>query len=77
MIQILSTGILNIICFIIGAKIGQTAYRGENIRLSVSPIEAIKHKRIKKQVEQRQETAEKILNNIEKYDGTAKGQEDI
>lgn len=70
--------ITNILCFIIGAKIGQTVYQGKDIRFPNLNITEIKRRnREKKHAVERLEVADRILSNIEKYDGTSRGQEDI
>lgn len=75
---IMATGFLNIACFIVGAKVGQSASNGEKIDLpNVNPLKAIKESRQKREFEQEQDKINKILRNIERYDGTSKGQEDV
>ena len=68
----------NIVCFIIGAKVGQTVSVGEPIKLpEINPVKAIQEQRDKRQAEKEQEQIDTIMRNIEAYDGTAKGQEDV
>ena len=68
------TGSFCVISFLIGAGRGNT-------RINLNPIEAYKeHKEQKEQkeaydLEQRQLAT--MLRNIERYDGTSRGQEDI
>lgn len=81
-LTILMTGALCCICFLIGAKVGQKVSKGEPVELpSVNPIKAIKEGRETKESEREaKKEADKldtILRNIEKYDGTARGQEDV
>lgn len=68
----------NILCFMIGARVGQKAVKGEEIKLpTVNPMEAVKEHRAKKAQEAEQERVETILRNIESYDGTAYGQKEV
>ena len=77
-LNILITGALCIACFVIGAKVGQTVSKGETIELpTVNPMEAVREHRAKKEAEMEQSRLETILKNIESYDGTTKGQEDV
>lgn len=75
---ILITGFLNIACFTVGAKVGQTVSNGEKVEMpNANPFKAIKENRARKAVEEEQEKVNKILRNIERYDGTSRGQEDV
>lgn len=68
----------NIACFLIGAKVGQKASKGEEIKLpSVSPLEAVRERKDKKEAKYQQDRIDTILRNIENYDGTGNGQEDV
>lgn len=77
-LMILILGTLNIVCFFVGAKIGQKVVRGESVEMpSVNPIKAIREHNEKKSAEIEQDKLDKIMRNIERYDGTSKGQEDV
>ena len=81
-LSIAIVGTLNIACFFIGAKVGQKVTKGENIELpSVNPIKAIKEhnekKQAEKEAEREQERINTIMQNIENYDGTGRGQKDV
>lgn len=77
-LTILTVGILNVVCFFIGAKVGQTVAKGEDIKLpNVNPLEAIKELSAKKEAEAEKSKVETILHNIDSYDGTANGQKDV
>ena len=68
----------NILCFIIGAKVGQTVSKGETIETpSVSPLKAVREHRARKEAEMEQDRIATIMRNIEGYDGTSRGQEDV
>lgn len=69
---------LNVICFLIGAMVGQKVVKGEKIELpKVNPMEIYKQHQEKKAAEQEKDKLETIMRNIERYDGTAAGQEDV
>lgn len=75
---ILTTGALCIVCFFLGAKLGQTAAKGEEIKLpTVNPMEIIREHRDKKAAEMEQDRINTIMQNIENYDGTENGQKDV
>lgn len=77
-ILILVTGTLCIVCFFIGAKVGQKARNGEAVELpSVNPLKGIREHQNRKAAEREQSKIETIMQNIEKYDGTSRGQEDV
>lgn len=68
----------NVACFFIGAKIGQKAYNGERIELPApDPMKAVQERRDRKEAEMEQNRVDTILRNIEAYDGTGRGQEDV
>lgn len=75
---IIAVAVSNIACFLIGAKTGQQVQKGEEIELpSVNPMEAIREHKHKQEAKWEQERVDTILRNIESYDGTAYGQEDV
>ncbi len=75
---LLVTGVVNLLCFLIGAKVGQTVVKGERVEMpSVSPLKAVREKEAKREAQKEQERLNAILRNIEGYDGTSRGQEDI
>ncbi len=68
----------NIVCFLIGAKVGQKVVKGEPVELpTINPIEAYREHQERKEAERVQEKVEAIMRNIDNYDGTAYGQEDV
>ena len=76
LIAIVST--LNIVCFFIGAKVGQTVSKGEKVELpEVNPMQIIRNKADRKEADKEQERINTILHNIENYNGTEYGQKDI
>ncbi len=76
----LVVGTLCIVCFFIGAKVGQTVSNGERIEMP-NPVQTIKEHREKvaaeREHEKEQSRMDAIMRNIEAYDGTTKGQEDV
>lgn len=79
---ILLCGVLNIASFIYGAKIGQAVKNNEKIETpKLSDIETPSewyHRREKeKQEETKQERFNTIFRNVEAYNGTEFGQEDV
>lgn len=72
------TGLLNIICFVIGAKVGQTVSKGEKVDLpKLNPLSAFRANEARKKAEIEQDKVNTVLRNIERYDGTSKHQEDV
>ncbi len=73
-------GIQNLICVIIGLKIGLALNKGESFSFP-NPIKEFAHrqaeKQAKKEAKAEQDKIETILRNIENYDGTGFGQMDV
>ena len=68
----------NILCVIIGAKIGQKVAKGEEIKLpTVNPMQAFKEHQERREAEKEQDKMETIMRNIEAYNGTSDGQKDL
>lgn len=67
--------IANIMCFMLGVKVGMAAAKGEPIVQSFS-FPKVDTKQPKEAEIQRQKI-DTILRNIERYDGTGMGQEDV
>ena len=71
-------GAVNVLCFIIGAKVGMAVKKDEGIELpSVNPVEAVKEHINKREAKIEQDRIDKIMQNIERYDGTPNGQVDV
>ena len=66
----------NIACFLIGAKVGQKVSKGEEIPLEMPKFDYGKQK-ARKEAEWEQNRIDTILRNVEAYDGTSYGQEDV
>ena len=68
----------NIACFIAGAKVGQKVSKGETIETpTVNPLKAYREHEAKKEAQRVQDRYDVIMRNIEAYDGTGIGQEDV
>lgn len=68
----------NIVCFIIGAKVGQAVSKGERIETpTLDPLKAYREREAKKEAQKEQERLDIIMQNIEAYDGTAAGQQEV
>lgn len=77
-LTILVVGTLNIVCFFIGAKVGQMTSKGEEIKMpTVNPMKIYREHQDHRESERVQARIDTILHNIECYDGTDKGQEDV
>ena len=79
---IVSIGIMNILCFFVGAKIGQKVVNKETIEMpNLNPLKAIdnakQEKKERKEKEAEDEYVKTIMYNIDNYDGTSKGQKTI
>ena len=75
---VVAVGATNIICFLLGAKLGQTVSKGEEIKLpTINPLEAHREREAKKEAQMEQDRIDTIMRNIEGYDGTGRGQEDV
>ena len=71
-------GVINVLCFAYGAKVGQAVSKGEEVKLpTVNPLEAVREHHAKKEAEMEQSKIDKIMQNIERYDGTGRGQQDV
>ena len=77
-ILIFVVGILNIGCFLIGAKVGQKVVKGEPIEIpSLNPMKAYREAQDRKQAEREANKQDLIMQNIETYDGTSAGQKEV
>lgn len=77
-LTILVVGTLNVVCFLIGAKVGQKVVKGEAIELpSLNPMSAYREHQDKREQERVQERVDTIRQNIDAYDGTGNGQKDV
>ena len=79
--EVLLLGIMclsNILCFMIGAKVGQAVSKGERVELpNIDPMKAARERQDRREAEKKQEHIDAIMQNIDRYNGTAEGQMDI
>lgn len=77
-LSVIVTGVLCIACFYIGAKVGQMTVKGQDIPVpTVNPMKIYKEKQDKREADKEQAKIDTILQNIDRYDGTSVGQQDI
>ena len=75
---VLAVGTLNIVCLLLGVKVGMSVVKGEPIELpSINPMKAYREFENNKQAEREQEELDTIMQNIETYDGTSRGQKEV
>ena len=71
-------GLVNLLCFLVGAKVGMAVKKDEEIKLpSVNPVEVVKEHIDKREARMEQDRIDKIMQNIERYDGSPNGQVDV
>ncbi len=75
---IVSIGIMNILCFLVGARTGQKVVNKEEVKLpNLNPVEAARTYREKKEERIELDNINTMMENIDTYDGTALGQKDL
>lgn len=75
---LLVSGVVNAFIFKLGANIGQAIVRGEKVEIpSINPLEAYRKHEARKEAEREQDKFDTIMQNIECYDGTGRGQKDV
>lgn len=78
---VLVTGILIIVSFFIGVKIGQSVSKGEEIKApdlsKLNPMTIYNEHKEKVKADKEAKKIETILHNIDVYNGTAAGQKDV
>ena len=76
--EMLAMGFICMSCFLMGAKVGQTVSKGETIETpTVNPMKTFKEMQAKKAAQREEDRIDTILQNIEGYDGTSRGQKDV
>ena len=70
----------NIACMLIVANISNRSGKGESVKIT-NPIEMVRDRKERKELDQeqkrQQEAVKTMLHNIDVYDGTDMGQQDI
>lgn len=75
---VITVGVMCIASFVIGAKVGQAVAKGEKVDVSLpNPMEAIRQAQDRREAEREQDRLDVIMRNIETYDGTGNGQQDV
>jgi hypothetical protein len=76
---LIASGVMCISCFLIGAKVGQSVSRGEKIETPaiIPVVKLAKKDRATIAAEAESKRIETIMRNIDRYDGTSRGQEDV
>ena len=78
---VLIVGLISALNFFLGAKVGQKVVRGEEVETpkisALNPIKMYNEHQDKKKAEEELSKIDTILKNIERYDGTEAGQEDV
>ena len=73
-----TTGFFCVVCFILGAKVGQKVVKGETIETpTLNPLKAYREHEAKTKAEMEQNRIDTILRNVENYDGTGCRQEEV
>lgn len=68
----------NILCFLIGARVGQKVDKGEEVQLpTVNPMELYREQQARKEADRVKSKYDTIMRNIDNYDGTSMNQEDV
>ena len=75
---IIATGLINALCFVLGARIGQSVQKGKEIEIPrIQPLNAIREYNEGKEQRKEQERLKVIAENIDNYNGTSIGQQDV
>jgi hypothetical protein len=74
---ILAIGFICMACVLMGVKVGQAVAKGEEVKLPTNPLLAAKERQTKQEAELEQNRLDAILRNIDRYDGTSDGQEEV
>ena len=68
----------NIVCLVIGVKVGMAVKKGEDVKLpTLNPMEIIKTHRDNKAAEAEMKRLDAVMQNLESYNGTEAGQQNI
>ena len=72
-------GTVNVLCFMIGAKVGQMVTNGDKVKVMpvFNPMKAIEEAQDRKEAKKEQDRLSKIMANIDSYDGTGYGQQEV
>lgn len=77
-ILLLIMAFANVLCFVIGAKVGQKTATGEKIMLpELNPAAQISKARSVAKAKAEEDKTAIVLQNVESYNGTPAGQKDL
>lgn len=77
-ILIITIGLINALCFVLGAKVGQRVQMGKEIEMPrIEPLNAIREYNEGREQRKEQERLKVIAENIDNYNGTSIGQQDV
>ena len=78
LIAVILMGIMNIVCFVVGAKVGQMVSKGKDIEMpTINPADIVRQRETRREAERVQNRLDTIMANIQNYDGTGAGQKDV
>ena len=77
-LMILTLGFVNLACFLMGAKVGQTVSKGEDVKVpEINLMEIHRKREARREALEEQKRIDVIMRNIERYDGSSSKQEDV
>lgn len=77
-ILVMLMGGLNLLAFLIGARVGQKVVNNEPVELpTINPITLYKEHKEKEEMSKEQEKLNTMLENINNYDGSSANQKEI
>lgn len=77
-ILVIVINIMNILCLFFGVKVGYSVSLGKNIELpKINPVKKIKQELNDFERRKEEEKLKVIMTNIDNYDGTSNGQQEI
>ena len=77
MSDLIIISILNIVCFLIGAKVAQMMYKNKEIKMIPNPVKMVKEYQNEKEISKEEQRFKDIADNIDAYNGTSIGQKKI
>ena len=75
LIEVIILMLINLASFYIGARVGLAVSKNKD--LTLNPIKALKEHKEQKEADLEERKYKTMMSNIDKYDGTGFGQEDI
>lgn len=77
-ITIVAIGVMNVFCFMIGAKVGQSVSKGETVEIpKPDPFKAVVEQRERREQQREADKYEIMMQNVDNYNGSDRGQKDI